>query len=81
VTNDDITAEVVRLIHQEMPGTQGEITSESGFEDLGMDSLTRIDLLAAVEREFGLEVPDEAVATLLRVRDLTDFLSANMVSA
>jgi acyl carrier protein len=81
VTNDAITAEVVRLIHQEMPDAEGEITSESGFEDLGMDSLTRVDLLAAVERQFGIEVPDEAVATLLRVRDLTDFLSANMVSA
>ncbi|MCM0678866.1 phosphopantetheine-binding protein [Micromonospora phytophila] len=77
MNRDEITAEVVRLIRQEMPDVEGDITSDSQFEELGMDSLTRVDLLAAVERSFGLEVPDEEVANLLRVCDLTDFLAAS----
>ncbi len=77
MNRDEITAEVVRLIRTEMPDVQGEITPDSQFEELGMDSLTRVDLLAAVERSFGLEVPDEEVANLLRVCDLTDFLAAS----
>lgn len=77
MTHEDITTQVVRIIHQEMPDVEGEISPESSFEGLGMDSLTRVDLLAAVEREFGLEVPDDAVASLLRVVDLTEFLAAN----
>ncbi|MDQ7903622.1 phosphopantetheine-binding protein [Phytohabitans sp. ZYX-F-186] len=74
MSQEEITNEVVRLIRQEMPDVEGDITPDSTFEGLGMDSLTRVDLLAAVERTFELEVPDDAVASLLRVRDLTDFL-------
>ncbi|BCB76885.1 hypothetical protein GCM10022251_48620 [Phytohabitans flavus] len=74
MSQEEITNEIVRLIRQEMPDVEDDITPDSTFEGLGMDSLTRVDLLAAVERTFGLEVPDDAVASLLRVSDLTDFL-------
>lgn len=77
MSQEEITNEVVRLIRQEMPDVEGDITPDSRFEELGMDSLTRVDLLAAVERTFGLEVPDDAVASLLRVRDLTEFLATS----
>ncbi|MFC0528347.1 acyl carrier protein [Phytohabitans kaempferiae] len=77
MSQEEITTEIVRLIRQEMPDVEGDITPDSKFEELGMDSLTRVDLLAAVERSFGLEVPDDAVASLLRVRDLTDFLATS----
>ncbi|GAA4707695.1 acyl carrier protein [Phytohabitans rumicis] len=80
MSQEEITAEIVRLIRQEMPDVEGEITPDSQFEELGMDSLTRVDLLAAVERTFGLEVPDDAVATLLRVSDLTEFLATSKAS-
>ena len=70
MTHADITAEVVRLIHQEMPEVEGEITPESRFEDLGMDSLTRVDLLAAVPNVQVTDAPmgegwAQAIRTLL----------------
>ncbi|MDX1576074.1 MAG: acyl carrier protein [Kiloniellales bacterium] len=40
-------------------------------EDLGLDSLDRLDLLAAVEDELGLRIPEEALS---EIRTLADVL-------
>ncbi|MFI8931001.1 MULTISPECIES: acyl carrier protein [unclassified Streptomyces] len=74
MARDVLTADVVRLVQDTAFDLDGEVTAESSFEELGMDSLTRVDLLAAVEKTYQLSVPDDTVATLLRVRDVVDFL-------
>ncbi|GGV56325.1 phosphopantetheine-binding protein [Streptomyces spectabilis] len=74
MARDTLTADVVRLVQDTAFDLDGEVTAESSFEELGMDSLTRVDLLAAVEKTYQLSVPDDTVATLLRVRDVVDFL-------
>lgn len=72
-----IEAEIVRILRQTMTSLADvEITAEMTFEDLGLDSLTRIDVLAAAEGVFDLEVPDAAVADMIRVQDLIDLVSA-----
>ena len=77
MSDNETLAEVARIITKVYPDVEGEITASSNFEELGMDSLTRIDLLAAVEGAFDLEVPDDQVASLVTVQDLLDFLAAN----
>jgi len=42
-------------------------------EDLGLDSLHRLDVLAEVEDELGLRIPEERLA---EVRDLESLLAA-----
>jgi acyl carrier protein len=68
--------EIINLTLRTAPDLEGEVTADASFENLGMDSLTRIDLLAAVEKNFGLSVPDDKVGDLLRVSDVADFLMA-----
>ncbi|MBD0424038.1 acyl carrier protein [Streptomyces sp. TRM S81-3] len=68
--------EIINLTLRTAPDLEGEVTADASFENLGLDSLTRIDLLAAVEKNFGLTVPDEKVGDLLRVSDVADFLMA-----
>ncbi|MFD5029513.1 acyl carrier protein [Streptomyces sp. NPDC058220] len=77
MTRDELTAEIISLTVRTAPDLEAEVTAESSFEELGMDSLTRIDLLAAVEKNFGQSVPDEKVGDLLRVTDVVDFLTAS----
>lgn len=74
MTQDEITAEVGRLIRELMTDLKVDILPTSTFEDLGMDSLTQVDLLAAAESAFGVSVPDEDVGSFLKVQDLTDFV-------
>ncbi|MET9898825.1 acyl carrier protein [Streptomyces sp. NPDC006446] len=74
-TTDVLTAEVIALVKRTAPDLEGGIDADSSFEEMGMDSLTRVDLLAAVEKTYSLSVPDETVADLLRVRDVVAFLA------
>ncbi|GAA3495604.1 hypothetical protein GCM10019016_027040 [Streptomyces prasinosporus] len=76
MTRDEMIVEIINLTLRTAPDLEGEITADSSFEELGMDSLTRIDLLAAVEKGFDLSVPDDKVGDLLRVSDVADFLMA-----
>ncbi len=46
-------------------------------EDLNADSLDVVELLLAVEDEFDVEIPDEAIATLSTVGDVVDYIEAN----
>jgi acyl carrier protein len=74
LTNEEIVVEVEREIRKLLPEYDGEITLSASFEELDMDSLTRVDLLAAVEAVFDIEVPDDEVANLIRVQDLTELV-------
>ena len=74
ITPEDIFAEMDRELRRLLPEFSGEITPTSTFEELDLDSLTRIDLLAAMEIAFEIEVPDDEVAKVVRVQDLADLV-------
>ena len=62
-------AERVREIIVEQLGVNAEqVTDESKFvEDLGADSLDTVELVMALEEEFGTEIPDEEAEKLTTV--------------
>lgn len=43
-------------------------------EDLGADSLEIVDMLMAIEENFGIPVSDEEALTLKTVKDVADFI-------
>ena len=51
-----------KIIQKEMNlGTETEIHMESRFvEDLGADSLDVVQIVMAIEEEFGIEIPEDA---------------------
>lgn len=46
-------------------------------EDLGADSLNIVELVMAVEEEFGIEIPDEDAENLFTVGDLQSYIEDN----
>lgn len=53
----------------------GKIKFNSRFkEDLGVDSLSSIELIMGLEDEFGLEIPDEEAEKILTVEDAVNYL-------
>ncbi len=46
-------------------------------DDLGADSLDAVDLIMAIEDEFGIELDDEAAQNVRRVSDLVSYIEAN----
>ena len=46
-------------------------------DDLGADSLDAVELIMALEDEFGLEVEDNAAQNMKYVKDLVNYIEAN----
>ena len=47
-------------------------------EDLGADSLEVVDMLMAIEENFGITVSDEEALTLKTVKDVADFIAKKL---
>lgn len=47
-------------------------------EKLGMDSFASIETAFALEEKFGLSIPDEAIYQAKTVKDIVDFIAANV---
>ena len=48
---------------------------ESTFDALGIDSMSLVDLLFTLEREFDVTIPDEALPRLTTIGDLVAFVA------
>ena len=68
--------EKVRSIIAEQLGVKPEqVTPQASFiDDLGADSLDTVELVMALEEEFGVEIPDEEAEKLLTVGDAMKYI-------
>jgi acyl carrier protein len=56
----DIEVKVKKIIEEKLSVNADQITNEARFaEDLKADSLDTVELVMALEDEFGLDIPDE----------------------
>ena len=63
------------IIATELGVKPEQITNEAKFiEDLGADSLDTVELVMALEEEFGNEIPDEDAEKLVSVGDVIRFI-------
>jgi acyl carrier protein len=75
-TRSRVTAILVELLASD----PAALTPESRFvEDLGADSLDTVELVMAVEEEFGVAIPDETAAGLKTLGDLVRWIDAQAV--
>ena len=71
--------EVVAAVAREArPNVEARPSLDTSLEkDLGLDSLARVELVLRVEKEFGVALPEQALATSETPRDLLRFLLAS----
>ena len=56
----DIEARVKKIIAEQLGVPESDVSNEKAFvADLGADSLDTVELVMALEDEFGIEIPDE----------------------
>ncbi len=66
---------VKEIIAKELEVDVKNLTPEAKFiEDLGADSLDIVELVMALEEEFGLDIPDEDADKLKTVGDALKYL-------
>ncbi len=75
---DELFAKVRSIIAQQLGADEAEITEDSHFiEDLGADSLDTVELVMALEEEFGIEISDEDAEKIQTVGDVIKYIKSH----
>jgi acyl carrier protein len=72
-----VTAEerLKKIIADQLSVDEADVTPDAHFvEDLNADSLDLVELVMAIEEEFGVKIPDEDVDKIQTVQDAIDYL-------
>jgi acyl carrier protein len=73
----EVLAKVQSIVSEQLGVDQSKVTPAASFaNDLGADSLDTVELVMALEEEFGIEIPDEAAEGIATVQDAVDFIQA-----
>jgi acyl carrier protein len=76
-----IEERVKKVIEEQLSVNQDQITKEASFiDDLGADSLDTVELVMALEEEFGIEIPDEEAEKITKVGEAIDYIEKHGVS-
>jgi acyl carrier protein len=71
----NITEKVKGIIVEQLGVDQDQVTEDASFvDDLGADSLDQVELVMALEEEFGIEIPDEDAEKITRVREAVSYI-------
>jgi len=73
---------VIDIIVDKLGVERSEVTPEAVFvDDLGADSLDLVELIMAMEEEFGFEIADEEAEKLRTVQDVISFVQARQAKS
>lgn len=72
IPDDELTQRVLRIIAETQRKELSQVTADSSFEELGIDSMDGVNIVFALENEFNINVPDEEVKNIHSVRDMID---------
>ena len=75
----DVEARVKKIVVEQLNVKEEEVSNESSFvDDLGADSLDTVELVMALEEEFGCEIPDEEAEKITTVQQAIDYINAHL---
>ncbi len=77
------TAERVKdIIVKQLGVKPEEVTNDASFtDDLGADSLDLVEVVMALEEEFGEQIPDEEAEKIKTVGDAVNFIDSKITKS
>jgi acyl carrier protein len=73
----EVEAKVKKIISEQLGVPESDVKPEASFvNDLGADSLDTVELVMALEEEFGVEIPDEDAEKIATVQNAIDYVKA-----
>lgn len=72
----DIFEKIKAIVADQLGVDPASITAETRFEDLNADSLDVVEVIMALEDEFGIAIPDEAAEQIKNIGAAVDFINA-----
>jgi len=70
-----IREKVKKIVVEQLGVSEDQVADDAKFiEDLGADSLDQVELVMALEEEFGADIPDEDAEKLTTVGDAIKYI-------
>ncbi len=70
--------EIKDIIIDQLQVDESEVTMDTNLmKDLSADSLDAVEIIMAIEEEFGIEIPDEEAENFQTVGDLVKYVEEN----
>ena len=74
--SQEITEKVKKIVADHLGVDESKVVEEASFiDDLGADSLDTVELVMALEEEFGSEISDSEAEKILTVGDAIKFIA------
>lgn len=74
----NVEEKVKSIIADQLSVDEAQVKPEASFiNDLGADSLDTVELIMALEEEFGIEISDEEAEKIQTVQAAVDFIKAH----
>ena len=70
--SDEFTERVLKTIATSKRIPVEQVTIDSEFQQLGIDSMDAVEILFALENEFDISIPDEEVRNVRNVRQMCE---------
>jgi len=71
----DLGAAVTRAMRQFVPELAEDVSPTALLEEIGVDSMTLVDVVLELQEEYSVEFPDDALADIHAVQDLVVVLN------
>jgi acyl carrier protein len=73
----NIEEKVKKIVADQLSVDEAQVKPEASFiNDLGADSLDTVELIMALEEEFGIEISDEEAEKIQTVQAAIDYIKA-----
>lgn len=69
---DDTRTKVVTIVAEALNIDKKEIQESKSFDELGADSLDRLEMIMKFEETFGIDISDEQEAQIKTIKDAID---------
>jgi len=77
MTEQELMEKVTKVVVEKLGVKEDQVKVDASFvDDLGADSLDRVELVMALEDEFDIEIPDEDAEKLVKVSDALNYVKS-----
>ncbi len=77
-TMSSVLDRVKKVVIEQLNVEEDQVKPEANFQqDLGADSLDTVELVMALEEEFGCEIPDEDAEKIATIQDAVNYVERN----
>ncbi len=72
----DTLEKVCSIVNERFELSDLNLTEDTTWDEIGADSIDLVDLISAVEDNFGISIPDEAIENLKTIGDVAAYIDS-----